>query len=158
MPAAIMENPDRKFTEKRMAQLNIVKPGDVKSQNIRGLPKEAGQIRKIITTERFFFNVDEIAPGHSPHYWHKHDQYVHEGIKVEYPADFEEIYFVLSGTGVIQWKTESGEIREQQVGPGDTIHMPPDVVEHQLLNNSTEAIRIAVVGVPPPKRTPVKPV
>ena len=140
-----------------MAQLNIVKTGDVKPQNIRGLPKEAGQIKKIITAERFFFNVDEIAPGHSPHHWHKHDQYVHEGILVEYPADFEEIYFVLSGTGVIQWKTESGEIQEQQVGPGDTIHMPPDVVEHQLLNNGAESIRIAVVGVPPPKRTPVKP-
>ena len=41
------------------------------------------------------------------------------------------------------------------MGPGDTIHMPPDVIEHQLLNNSGENIRIAVVGVPPPKRTPV---
>lgn len=139
-----------------MAQLNIVKTSDVQPQNIRGLPKEAGQIKKIIATERFFFNVDEIAPGYSPHHWHKHDQYVHEGIKVEYPADFEEIYFVLSGTGVIQWKTESGEVQEQQVGPGDTIHMPPDVVEHQLLNNGTQKIRIAVVGVPPPKRTPIK--
>jgi hypothetical protein len=33
--------------------------------------------------------------------------------------------------------------------------MPPDVVEHQLLNNGTEKIRLAVVGVPPPKRTRV---
>ncbi len=138
-----------------MVQLKIVKADSVSPQNIRGLPREAGQIRRIVATENFFFNVDEIAPGHSPHHWHKHDQYTHEGVKVEYPANFEEIYFVLSGNGVIQWKTESGEVKEQTVGPGDTIHMPPDVIEHQLLNNSGENIRIAVVGVPPPKRTPV---
>ena len=83
---------------------------------------------------------------------------MHEGVKVEYPPEFEEIYYVLSGTGVIQWKTESGEMKEQAVGPGDTMHMPPGVIEHQLLNNGTENIRIAVVGVPPPNRTPVKPV
>jgi hypothetical protein len=33
--------------------------------------------------------------------------------------------------------------------------MAPDVVEHQLLNNGSETIRMAVVGVPPPKRTPI---
>src|SRR3990172_10947582 len=61
----------------------------------------------------------------------------------------------LSGRGVIQWKTESGEIREQEVGPGDTIHMPPGVVEHQLLNNGADKIWLAVVGVPPPRRRPL---
>jgi mannose-6-phosphate isomerase-like protein (cupin superfamily) len=139
-----------------MAQLKFVKAADVKPQNLRGLPKEAGHVMRLIATEKFYFNVDVIAPGHSPHSWHRHDQYVHDGIKVEYPADFEEIYYVLSGKGVLQWKTDAGEMREESVGPGDTIYMPPDVIEHQLLNNSTEDIRIAVVGVPPPKRTPVK--
>jgi len=76
-------------------------------------------------------------------------------MEVEYPADFEEIYFILSGRGVIQWKTEAGDIREQAVGPGDTIHMPPGIVEHQFLNNGTDPVRLAVVGVPPPKRTPL---
>ena len=136
-----------------MAQLRIVRSEDVKPQNIRGLGKEAGQIKRIIATEKFFFNVDEVSPGFSPHNWHTHTKYTAEGYEVEYPADFEEIYFILSGRGVVQWKTESSEIGEQQVGPGDTIHMPPGVVEHQLLNNGTEKIRLAVVGVPPPKRT-----
>lgn len=139
-----------------MAELNIVKAEDVKPQNIRGFGKEAGQVMRIISTPKFFFNIDEISPGYSPHHWHRHTKYCAEGIEVEYPADFEEIYFVISGRGTIQWKTGSGEVREQAVGPGDTIHMPPDVVEHQLLNNGTETIRIAVVGVPPPKRTPVR--
>ena len=138
-----------------MAQLTIVRSDETRPQNIRGLGKEAGQIKRIIATEKLFFNVDEVSPGFSPHHWHRHTKYRSEGVEVEYPADFEEIYFILSGCGVIQWKTESGEICEQAVGPGDTIHMPPGVVEHQLLNNGTDKIRLAVVGVPPPRRTPI---
>jgi mannose-6-phosphate isomerase-like protein (cupin superfamily) len=138
-----------------MAQLKIVKPDDVQPQNIRGLGKEAGQIKRVIATDKLFFNIDEISPGFSPHHWHRHDKYTTEGVKVEYAADFEEIYFILSGRGVVQWKTDSGEIEEQAVGPGDTIHMPAGVVEHQLLNNGTEKMRLAVVGVPPPRRTPI---
>jgi len=136
-----------------MAQLKIIKADEIKPQNIRGQGKEAGQIRRVVATEKFFFNIDEISPGFSPHAWHTHGKYQADGVAVEYAADFEEMYFVLSGRGVIQWKTESGEVREQAVGPGDAIHMPPGVVEHQLLNNGTEPVRIAVVGVPPPKRT-----
>jgi oxalate decarboxylase/phosphoglucose isomerase-like protein (cupin superfamily) len=138
-----------------MSQLNIIKADQVEPQNIRGLAKEAGQIKRVIATEKLFFNVDEVSPGFSPHHWHRHTKYTAEGVQVEYPPDFEEIYFILSGSGVIQWKTESGEVAEQQVGPGDTIHMPPDAVEHQLLNNGTEKLRLAVIGVPPPKRTRV---
>ncbi len=138
-----------------MTPLKIVKSDEVQPQNIRGFGKEAGQIKRIIASKALFFNVDEVSPGFSPHHWHRHDKYRSENVEVEYPANFEEIYFILSGHGVVQWKTESGEVQEQAVGPGDTIHMPPDVVEHQLLNNGSETIRLAVVGVPPPRRTPV---
>jgi oxalate decarboxylase/phosphoglucose isomerase-like protein (cupin superfamily) len=138
-----------------VAQLKIIKADEVPTQNIRGFGEEAGKIRKVVTSSKLFFNIDEICPGFSPHHWHKHDSYVVDGNKVEYPADFEEIYFVLSGHGVVQWKTASGAVEEQAVGPGDTIYMPAGVIEHQLLNNSTENIRIAVVGVPPPKKTPL---
>lgn len=136
-----------------MAHLRIVKFDDVQPQNLRGQEKECGQVKRIIATEKFYFNVDEVSPGFSPHHWHTHTKYRTNDVEVEYPADFEEIYFILSGRGVIQWKTESGEIQEQEVGPGDTVYMPPGVVEHQLLNNGTEKIRLAVVGVPPPRRT-----
>lgn len=138
-----------------MAQLKVIKLDDIKSQNIRGLGKEAGQIKKVLTTDKFFFNIDQINPGFSPHHWHTHTKYRAEGVEVEYPADFEEIYFVLGGRGVIQWKTASGEVSEQAVEPGDTMFMPAGVVEHQLLNNGTEPIRIAVIGVPPPRRTAI---
>ena len=138
-----------------MSQPQIVKFDEIQPQNIRGLAKEAGQVKKVITTEKYFFNVDEVSPGFSPHHWHRHTKYQAEGYEVEYPGDFEELYFILSGRGIIQWKTESGEIREQEVGPGDTIHMPAGVVEHQLLNNGADKIRLAVVGVPPPRRRPI---
>ena len=138
-----------------MALLKIIKSDDVAPENLRGQGKEAGHVKRIIATEKFYLNVDEISPGCSPHHWHTHTKYQADGVEVEYPTDFEEIYFVLSGRGVIQWKTDSGEISEQAVGPGDTIFMPPGVVEHQLLNNGSEQIRIAVVGVPPPRRTPI---
>ena len=138
-----------------MTQPIVVRSDAVPPRTIRGLQKEAGQIKRIIATEKLFFNVDEVAPGFSPHHWHTHTKYQAEGLEVEYPADFEEIYFILSGRGVIQWKMEGGAIREQEVGPGDTIHLPPGVVEHQLFNNGVENIRLAVVGVPPPRRTPI---
>lgn len=138
-----------------MAQLKFVKADGVAAQNIRGLGPEAGHVRKLIASDKLFFNVDVVKPGFSPHHFHKHDGYVADGYKVEYPADFEEIYYILSGHGVVQWKNASGGVEEQAIGPGDTIFMPPDVIEHQLLNNGTEDIHLAVVGVPPPKKTKI---
>ena len=138
-----------------MAPLNIIRTNELAGQNIRGFGKEAGQVQRVIVTEKLFFAIDEINPGFCPHQWHRHTKFRTESVEVVYPRDFEEIYFIISGHGVMQWKTDSGETLEQQVGPGDMIHMPPDVVEHQLLNNGSETIRMAVVGVPPPKRTPI---
>jgi len=74
-----------------MAELKIIKAGETPPQNMRGQPKEAGQIRRIVSTDKFFFNVDEISPGHSPHHWHTHTKYRSEGYEIEYPPDFEEI-------------------------------------------------------------------
>lgn len=136
-----------------MTTPKIIKADDVQPQNIRGQAREAGQIKRIIATEKLFFNVDEVSPGFSPHSWHQHTKYSHDGVSVEYAPDFEEIYFIISGRGVIQWKTDTGDMGEQAVGPGDTIHLPRGVSEHQLLNNGSEKIRLVVLGVPPPRRT-----
>jgi oxalate decarboxylase/phosphoglucose isomerase-like protein (cupin superfamily) len=141
---------------KNMAQLKIIRADEIEPESIRGSGDNAGQVKRIIATEKFFFNIDEVNPGHSPHHWHRHAKYKTETHEVDYPADFEEIYYILSGQGVMQWKSESGEINEQEVGPGDTVFTPPDVVEHQLLNNGSEPIRMAVVGAPPSRRTPLR--
>jgi mannose-6-phosphate isomerase-like protein (cupin superfamily) len=132
-----------------MEQIKIIRIDDVKPQFLRGLTEEGGQAKKIIATKKMYLNVDEVNPGFTPHRWHTHTTDKAEGYETDYPADFEEIYFILSGRGVIQWKTESGKIQEQEVGSGDTIHMPPGVGVHQLLNNGSEQMRLIVIGCPP---------
>jgi mannose-6-phosphate isomerase-like protein (cupin superfamily) len=139
-----------------MAQeLKVIRAAEIQPQDMSA-GKEAGNVKRILATEKFFFNIDEVNPGHSPHHWHRHVKYRTKTHEVDYPADFEEIYFIMSGQGVIQWKTDSGEIREQKVGPGDTVFAPADVVEHQLVNDGNEIIRMIVVGVPPSRRTPLR--
>jgi oxalate decarboxylase/phosphoglucose isomerase-like protein (cupin superfamily) len=138
-----------------MVQPVVIKSQDVEQQNLRGQPAEAGGVKRILSTEKFFFNIDEVSPGYSPHHWHRHTKYVFEGHEIEYPEDFEEIYFIMSGQGILQWKSDDGRTCEQAVGPGDTIHMPPGVAEHQLFNDGTQTIRLAVVGVPPTRKRPL---
>src|SRR5690606_3488081 len=111
--------------ERLMAELKIIRAEEVEPQDMRG-GKDVGQVKRILASEKFFFNIDEVHPGHSPHHWHRHVKYRTETHEVDYPADFEELYFIISGHGVIQWKTDSGETREQKVGPGDTIFMLAD--------------------------------
>jgi mannose-6-phosphate isomerase-like protein (cupin superfamily) len=139
-----------------MEQIKIIRSDDVKPQSLRGLSEEGGQAKKIIVTKKMFLNLDEVNPGFTPHSWHTHTSDKAEGYEVDYPEDFEEIYFIISGRGVIQWKTESGEIQEQEVGSGDTIQMPPGVGEHQLLNNGPEKMCLIVIGCPPSRITYIK--
>ena len=138
-----------------MVPPKVIKAADIQPQNLRGQPAAAGRVQRIVATGKFDFNIDEVSPGYSPHDWHRHTKYVADGYEVEYPSDFEEIYFVISGHGVLQWKEQGGEVREQDVGPGDTIFFPPGVGEHQLLNNGAETIRIGVIGVPPRRQRPL---
>ncbi len=83
------------FVEKEavMAQIKIIKSNEVEPQGIRGLPEEAGQIRRVVSSEKLFFNIDEVAPGYSPHHWHRHDGYTVGGFKVEYPADLGNLLY-----------------------------------------------------------------
>jgi len=46
----------------------------------------------------------------------------------------------------MQWKTPDGKVKEEKVGPGDTIYMAGDAPEHQLLNNGTEKIFLIFCG------------
>lgn len=91
-----------------MAQLKIVKADEVQPQNIRGFGKAAEQVRRLIATEKLFFDVDDVSPGFSPHHRHTHGKYRADGVEAEYPADFDEIYFILRGGGVIDRKRRGG--------------------------------------------------
>jgi oxalate decarboxylase/phosphoglucose isomerase-like protein (cupin superfamily) len=119
---------------------------------------ECGWMRRIIyphnvQTKGTFFGIAEVKPGYSPHRWHTHTADKFQGFEVIYPNDFEEIYYIISGSGVVQWKDESGKTKEAKVKAGDTIFFPADVGEHQLFNNGTEKIVMAYCGSPPAKVT-----
>lgn len=137
----------------------IIKLDGVDSQPVPGESNEkAGIIKRIIypprvKTKGTFFAYGEANPGHSPHRWHDHLGDTAEGYKVSYPEDFEEVYYIISGQGVMQWEGQDGRMREEPVGPGDTIFMPVGVPKHQLFNNADEKIVLVACGCPTPKVT-----
>ena len=119
---------------------------------------EEGWMKRIIypqniATKGVFFGTAEVNPGYSPHRWHNHVADKAEGYEVVYPKDFEEIYYIVSGTGVMQWSTEDGKIKEEKVTAGDVVFFPAGVAKHQLLNNGTEKIVMVFCGTPPAKVT-----
>ena len=144
-----------------MVDVIIVKSEEVDATSLPGTTKEekdAGWMKRIIypprvVTKGSFLGVAEVSPGYSVHRWHRHTKDQGEGYEVVYPKDFEEIYYIASGNGVVQWKTEEGKIKETKVKAGDTILLPADVAEHQLLNNATEKMSVVFCGSPPPKVT-----
>ncbi|MCE5282505.1 MAG: cupin domain-containing protein [Deltaproteobacteria bacterium] len=90
-----------------------------------------------------------VDPGKSPHRWHSHEERdSNEGFVVTYPEGFEEAYFIVQGKGVLQWR-ENGELREKRVETGDVIHFPPDVYEHQLLNDQETPMTVVYATAPP---------
>ena len=62
----------------------------------------------------------------------------------------------MSGSGVVQWITEDGKVKEEKVGAGDAIFFPSGVVKHQLLNNSNEKMFMVFCGYPTAKVTYTK--
>ncbi|MFH1335582.1 MAG: hypothetical protein ABII96_03610 [Candidatus Zixiibacteriota bacterium] len=142
-----------------MVDVQIIRSKDVEATPPPGAEgKHQGWMKRIVypphaTTKGSFFGVAEVNPGYSVHRWHRHISDKAEGYEVIYPKDFEEIYHIVSGSGVIQWKPEGDKIKEEKVTAGDTILLPVDVVEHQLLNSGSEKMFIVFCGSPTPKVT-----
>jgi mannose-6-phosphate isomerase-like protein (cupin superfamily) len=151
--------PDLSKGGKNMAEIKVIRLDEVEAQPLPGAQNEkAGLMKRIIYPPRVqsagvFFAYAECNPGHSPHRWHNHLSDSAKGYKVEYPANFEEVYYILNGHGKMQWKTETGKIEEEPVGPGDTIFMPVGVAEHQLINDGDKEIVMVACGYPTPKVT-----
>jgi mannose-6-phosphate isomerase-like protein (cupin superfamily) len=143
-----------------MAEPKIIRASEVEPVQLPG-DKEAhaGWIKRIlyppkIETKGVFFGVAEFHPGHSVHRWHTHTEDKAEGYEVVYPENFEEIYYIIHGAGVMQWKAEDGQIiKEEKVAAGDTIFMPAGIVQHQLFNHGVEKMVIVFCGYPTPKVT-----
>jgi oxalate decarboxylase/phosphoglucose isomerase-like protein (cupin superfamily) len=88
---------------------------------------------RVTAAERFSAGIVQLEPGKG------HTRHNHPGC--------EEILFVLTGSGR-QVVEVAGESREQVIGPGVLVHIPPDAY-HSTVNLGTEPMRILAIYAPP---------
>ncbi len=143
-----------------MKDVEIVRGTEVDPQTLPGASeKKAGWIKRIIYphqvgTKGIVMGVAEVNPGNPLHRWHDHIRDDAEQYELVFPENFEEIYYIIEGSGVVQWKTaEAARIREERVFSGDTVFFPAGVAKHQLFNDSNEKMRVLYCGSPLPKMT-----
>lgn len=88
---------------------------------------------RVTAAEKFSAGIVQLEPGKG------HTRHNHPGC--------EEILFVLTGTGrqVVEVADES---REQVIGPGVLVHIPPDCY-HSTVNVGSEPMRILAIYAPP---------
>jgi len=88
---------------------------------------------QVTAAEKFSAGVVVLEPGKG------HQRHNHPGC--------EEILFVLSGRGR-QVVEVGGESREEVIGPGVLVHIPPDCY-HSTVNVGSEMMRILAIYAPP---------
>jgi hypothetical protein len=142
-----------------MENPRILRLKDIEPQPLTGTKNKDGGWVKGITFPHnafvkgtIFFRRQEVMPGHSPHRWHTHTIDRCEGYELIFPKDFVEVYHIISGKGVVQWRAKNGKIREEEVSDGDSIFFTVEMGEHQLLNNGTEKMFMITFGGPAPQR------
>jgi len=141
-----------------MPDITIIRSSDVESTPPPAHGKEAGWIKRIIypphvKTKGLILGVSEVNPGYAVHRWHRHVSDKAEGYEVVYPKDFEEIYYIVRGSGAMKWKTEDGNIDEELVSAGDAVFIPVEAAEHELFNSGSEKMLVVFCGYPTPKVT-----
>ena len=119
-------------------------------------------ISPTVDTKEMLMGIAMVNPGFAGHAWHVHtfDRKENKGmgiaVEVEYPKvgdeyPFEEFYYLVRGSGVVQWETEDGKIEEKEVNPGDTIFYPRGVTKHQFVATGKEQAFLVWAGSPMPK-------
>jgi len=143
-----------------MKDVQIVRSTEIHPQPLPGTSKKgAGWIKRIIypqhvETKGVVMGVAEVNPGYPLHRWHDHIRDEAEQYELIFPEGFEEVYYIIDGSGVIQGKSaEAGKIHEEQVFPGDTVFFPAGVAKHQLFNNSDKKMVVLYCSSPMPKIT-----
>lgn len=113
-----------------------------------------GSIRRAIYPDtvgsaRLFVGLAEFGPGTAPHVWHRHASEIVGDKRLIYALDFEEFYFVVAGSGLMQWRLDDGAEQHCSVEAGDCVYMPPGVVEHRIFNSGASPMRVLYGGSPP---------
>ena len=145
-----------------MSTIQVISLDEVEPNTLIGTSeKSAGWLKRIIYSPKvnakaILLGMAEINPGHSPHRWHIHTTDKTETHETIYPDNFEEVYVILEGSGVVQWREDDDSIAEKRVKAGDSIFFPAGVPEHQLLNDGSSKMVIIYAGGPPVKIIPNK--
>lgn len=140
-----------------MEEIKIIRLDEIEPRSLFGSEgPDEGWIKRVIyppyvDTQKVYLSVLEVNPGFYAHRWHTHTSDRAKGCQIVFPEGYVEIYHLISGKGIVQWRSEGERIEERSVGAGDTIYFPMGVPRHQLINNGTEKIRLIVIGVPVPK-------
>jgi mannose-6-phosphate isomerase-like protein (cupin superfamily) len=128
----------------------VVRRHDFAGHELHG----SGSLRRAIYPDtvgsrRLFVGVAEFDPGTAPHVWHRHATETVGGRELSYASDFEEFYFVVDGSGEMQWRFEDGKRRSVPVSSGDAVYFPPGVVEHRIFNTGPVRMTVLYGGTPP---------
>jgi mannose-6-phosphate isomerase-like protein (cupin superfamily) len=123
-----------------------------------------GAIRRAIYPEltgsrQLFIGLAEFGPGEAPHVFHRHGTEVvgppGARRRLTYAEDFEEFYFVVEGSGEMQWRFTDGRNEVQAVAAGDAVYFPPGVAEHRIFNTGASTMRVLYGGTPPARVEPL---
>lgn len=133
-----------------MEEPRIVRGAEAESHPLHG----EGRIRRLIYPQtvgsrKLFVGIAEVGPGEAPHVFHRHGVERVGNVELTYAEDFEEFYFVVEGSGLMQWRHGDGVEHGIPVSAGDAIYMPVDAAEHRIFNNGAGALRVLYGGTPP---------
>jgi len=117
-----------------MAKLGkkVIHPDDVETQVFDWGTIKWMSCPSVTNAEKFTFGIVILMPGKG------HAKHTHPGT--------EEILYVISGTG--EQMVEGAEPERTKIGPGDLVHIPPDV-PHETINTGWEPLVLAAVYSPP---------
>lgn len=117
-----------------------------------------GSIRKLVYpdtvgSQKLFIGLAIVPPGEAPHVFHRHGVEEHGTTRIEYADEFEEFYFVVAGSGEMQWIEDNGSQTASEVKQGDAIYMPRGCLAHRIFNSGATEMRVLYGGTPPAKIT-----
>lgn len=126
----------------------------------------AGTLRRAIYPDtagsrRLFVGLAEFGPGTAPHVFHRHGTEVvgepGRRRRLTYAEDFEEFYFVVEGSGELQWRLDDGALQRAPLVAGDAVYFPPGVFEHRVFNTGSATMRVLYGGTPPARIDEIDP-
>ena len=103
----------------------------------------------LCATAFLYAGIEYVKPGESPHRWHSHDYDKGDKFEVIYPKDFEEVYIIIEGQGILYYDVDGRKVHKK-VDEGDAVFFPHGMAKHELVNTGTKTMILVFAGAPPP--------